>query len=110
MDFRPGGEWRFLNRDQEGNEFAFNGVYREIVPPERIVQTFEFERVPGHISTETLTLEDLGGKTRLTARAVFDTKADRDGMLGSGMEEGAAETYDRLGELLEIMRAERAAR
>jgi len=105
LDFRPGGAWRFVQRGAGGEEFAFRGEFREIVPPERIVWTFEFEGMPGHISVETLTLEDIGGKTRLTARAVYDSVEDRDAMLQSGMEEGAAETWDRLAEHLQAMTA-----
>ena len=100
MDVRPGGGWRFVQRDAEGNEFAFHGVYHEVVPPERIVGTFEFEGMPGHVALETTTLEDLGGRTRLTTTTVFQTVEDRDGMVASGMEEGATESMDRLEELL----------
>ena len=100
MDVRPGGTWRFITREAEGREDAFHGEYREIVPFERVVQTFEWEGLPGHISVETLTLEDLGGKTRVTTTSRFDTVEDRDGMLQSGMEVGARETWDRLAELL----------
>ena len=100
MDFRPGGAWRFVQRGPDGQDYAFRGEFREIVPPERIVWTFEFEGMPGHVSVETLTLVERDGKTTLTTRSVFDTKADRDGMLQSGMESGAAETWDRLAEYL----------
>ncbi len=103
MDFRPGGNWRFVSRDAEGNEFGFRGEIREVVPPERIVQTFEFEGMPGHISVETLRLEDLGGRTRMTVTSRFDSVMDRDGMLQSGMEKGAAESYDRLSEYLQTL-------
>src|SRR6266568_1067503 len=102
MDVRPGGQWRFINRDAQGKEYAFHGVYHEILAPERIIDTFEFEGLPetGHVSLETLTLEELpGGRTRLTVQSV----SDRDGMLQSGMEEGLNETYDRLAELLKKM-------
>jgi uncharacterized protein YndB with AHSA1/START domain len=103
VDFRPGGKWRMVHRGQEGAEFGFRGEYREIVRPERIVWTFEWEGMPGHISVEALTLEDLDGKTRLTTTSVFDSVEDRDGMLKSGMEEGAAETWGRLAEHLATM-------
>jgi uncharacterized protein YndB with AHSA1/START domain len=76
----------------------------KIVRPEKIVWTFEFEGMPGHVSVDTLTLEEQDGKTRLTATSVFDSVEDRDGMLNSGMEEGAAETWDRLAEYLAMMR------
>jgi uncharacterized protein YndB with AHSA1/START domain len=103
MDFRLGGAWRFVQRDPNGQEFGFRGVYREIVPPERVVQTFEFEGMPGHVALETVTFEEQGGKTKLTSRLLFDSVEDRDGMLQSGMEKGAAETYDRLAEHLRTM-------
>jgi len=101
MDVRPGGVWRFIQHDADGNEFGFNGEYREIVPPERLVNTFEFEGMPGHIIIDTAMFEELpDGKTKLTVTSLFDTVEDRDGMLKSGMEGGAIETWDRLAELL----------
>jgi len=103
LDFRPGGAYRFVHRGPDGEEHGFRGEYREIVPPERIVWTFEYEGMPGHVSVDTLTLEDLGGKTKLTAHSLFDSVEDRDGMLQSGMEAGAAETWDRLAELLKTI-------
>ncbi len=103
MDMRAGGAWRFVSRDADGNEFGFHGEYREVVPPERIVQTFEFEGMPGHVSVETLTLVERSGKTTLTVRSVFDSVEDRDGTLQSGMEEGLAETWERLAEYLRTM-------
>jgi uncharacterized protein YndB with AHSA1/START domain len=75
-------------------------VYREIVPPERLVYTFEFEGMPGHVSVETVTFEEHDGKTKLTGISLFQMGEDRDVMLKSGMEEGAAETWDRLEEHL----------
>lgn len=105
MDFRPGGAYRFVQRAEDGGEHGFRGQFREIVSPERIVWTFEYEGMPGHVSVQTLNLEDIGGKTRLTARSVFDSVEDRDAMLQSGMEEGAAETYDRLAEHLHEMKS-----
>ncbi len=107
MDVRPGGAWRFIQHDPEGNEFAFHGVYREIVPPERLVYTFEYEAMPGHEIIETVTLEDLAGKTKVTDRDVFQSIEDLEGMVKSGMEFGARESFERFAELLE---AERVAR
>ncbi|HTR19874.1 MAG TPA: SRPBCC domain-containing protein [Gemmatimonadales bacterium] len=104
MDFRPGGAWRVVHRGKDGREFGFRGHLKEIVAPERIVRTFEFEGAPGHISQETLTLAEYGGGTTLVVRSVFTNKADRDAMLKSGMEDGAKETLDRLGEYLETRR------
>jgi uncharacterized protein YndB with AHSA1/START domain len=103
MDFRPGGAYRIVQRGAGGEEYGFRGEYREITPPERIVQTFEFEGMPGHVSVETLTLVEQGGKTIYTSTSVFDSVEDRDGMLQSGMEEGASETMDRLAEYLETL-------
>ncbi len=101
MEVRPGGIWRFIQRDAAGNEYAFHGVYHEILSPERIVDTFEFESTPGHVSLETATFEEQDGKTKLTVKSVFQSVEDRDRMVASGMEEGVAETYDRLAELVE---------
>src|SRR5437588_4443202 len=101
MEVRPGGAWRFLNRDAEGNEYAFHGFYHEIVPPERIVQTFEYEGAPGHVSLETYRLDEQDGKTLMKVIAVYQSVADRDAMIQSGMEEGTNELIDRLAELVE---------
>ena len=106
MDVRPGGQWRFINRDAQGKEYAFHGVYHEILAPERIIDTFEFEGLPetGHVTLETMKLEELpGGRTKLIVQSVFQSVADRDGMLQGGMEEGVDDTYDRLAELLKKM-------
>jgi uncharacterized protein YndB with AHSA1/START domain len=100
LDAKPGGLWRFLNRDEDGTEYAFHGVYHDLAAPERLIATFEFEGAPGHVSLETLKLEEIGGRTMLTNVSVFPSVADRDAMLQGGMEEGASETMDRLGELL----------
>jgi uncharacterized protein YndB with AHSA1/START domain len=105
IDFRPGGEWRIVHRGPGGEEHGFHGEFREILRPERIVWTFEYEGMPGHVSVDTLTLEEHDGKTTVTGRSVLDTVEDRDGMLESGMESGAAESYDRLDEYLEVLKA-----
>ena len=100
MEVRPGGVWRYVQRDPQGNEYGFHGVYHDIVSPERIVSTFEFEGVPGHVLLETVTFEEQGGKTKLTEQSVFQSVEDRDGMLQSGMESGATEMMDRLAALV----------
>ncbi|HUI44556.1 MAG TPA: SRPBCC family protein [Nitrospirota bacterium] len=109
MDVRPGGLWRFINRDAVGNEYAFHGVYHEVAAPERIVDTFEFEGMPGHVSLETCTLQDIGCKTKVTTKSVYQSVEDRDGSLDAGMEEGVFETMDRLAELLGKLKVERKA-
>ncbi len=101
MDVRPGGSWRFISREADGSENASRGEYRELIPGEKIVQTFEWEPMAGHISEETGTLTDLpGGRTLFTSRSRFSSKEDRDGMVQSGMESGLRQTYERLDELL----------
>jgi uncharacterized protein YndB with AHSA1/START domain len=100
MDPQTGGRWRFVSQDSDGNETAFQGAYREVSAPERMVQTFEWEGMPGHVSVETAEFEDLGERTRMVVTSVFHTTEERDGMLGSGMEGGLNETYDRFDEVL----------
>ncbi len=100
MDVRLGGTWRYVQHDAAGQEFAFHGVYREIAPPERLVYTFEWEALPGHEILETVMLEDLGGKTKMTTRDDYQSVEDLQGMLQSGMEGGARESADRFAELL----------
>jgi len=106
--FEPGngGSWRYIQKDPNGNEFAFHGVNHEVLSPERIIGTFEFEGLPekGHVILQTARFEELpGNRTKLTSQSVFQSVADRDGMLQSGMEEGVNDSYDRLDELLEKM-------
>lgn len=100
MDLRPGGKWRFLNRDTDGREHRFSGIYREVTPPERLVQTFEWDGKPGHVIVETVTFEDLGERTRVRTTSLFHTTEERDGMLSSGMEQGLTESHERFAELL----------
>lgn len=101
-EFEPvsGGKWSFIHKDPQGNEFGFHGTFHE-VSLERMVQTFEFEGYPGHVSLETATLEELpGNRTRVTIHSVYQSVADRDGMVQSGMEKGVREGYERLDEIL----------
>jgi uncharacterized protein YndB with AHSA1/START domain len=105
MDVRPGGSWRFVMSRADGRETGFRGTYREVTPPERIVQTFEWEGMPGHISVETAEFEDLGDRTRVVTTSIFHTTEERDGMLASGMEGGLNESYQRMDELLERLTA-----
>jgi uncharacterized protein YndB with AHSA1/START domain len=100
MDVRTGGDWRFVAHDDDGGQTGFRGTYREVTPPERIVQTFEWDGMPGHVSVETAEFEDLGDRTRVVTTSIFHTSEERDGMLGSGMEGGMNETFQRLDELL----------
>jgi uncharacterized protein YndB with AHSA1/START domain len=110
VDFRPGGKWRIVHQGPDGEEYGFHGEYREIVRPERITWTFEFEGAPGQVAVETVTFEERDGKTTLTAISDAGSKEARDAVLESGMTEGAAETFDRLDEYLETMKAGRNTR
>jgi uncharacterized protein YndB with AHSA1/START domain len=100
LDARPGGKWRFVIRNSDGSETGFRGVFREVVAPERIAWTFEWEGLPGHVSVDSLSFEDLGERTQVVSTTVFHTAEERDGMLESGMEGGMNETYERLDALL----------
>lgn len=101
MELQRGGHWRFVEHSAEGSH-GFEGRYREVTPPERIVQTFEWDGMPGHVVVESMTLEDLGdGRTRLTTVALFHTTEERDGMLHSGMEGGMSQSHAALDAVLE---------
>ena len=102
FEFKVGGKWRYIQRDSDGNEFAFNGEYKEIIPNKKISDTFEYELMAGHILVETAVLEEVeGGKTRMTTTSQFASKEDLEGMVGSGMEGGATESWERFAELVE---------
>lgn len=99
-DLRPGGSYRFINRDGD-QAFVFKGEIREVVKPEKIVQTFGMEGFfEGKTIVETALLEEIDGKTHFTNISRFESNEDRDGMLSTGMETGASESYDRLDEIL----------
>jgi len=103
MDVREGGRWKFVQVMQDGTEYAFFGVYHEIAPAERVIQTFEFSGLPerGHVILERMEMQAAeGGKTKITTTQSFFSVQDRDGMLQSGMEEGMQNTYRVLDELL----------
>jgi uncharacterized protein YndB with AHSA1/START domain len=96
-DFTSGGGYRYVQRNPEGQEFAFNGVFHVVRENDFAIQTFEFEGFPDVVSIESLTFEDLGnGRTRLRAHAVYPTLEARDGMVASNMEVGVVEGYERL--------------
>lgn len=99
FDARTGGSYRYVHTDADGEEYPFRGVFHTVTEA-LIIQTFEFEDVPGVVSLETRTLDDLGDRTRLRQTAVFPSVAARDQALESGMRHGITESMDRLGELL----------
>jgi uncharacterized protein YndB with AHSA1/START domain len=100
MDVRPGGAWRWVQTDDDGSQYGFRGVFHDVVAPERIVQTFEFDGAPGHVSLESATFTAQGGKTLVAMHSVFQSVEARDGMVASGMEGGMNEGYDRLDAIL----------
>lgn len=100
IDLRVGGRWRYVLRDAAGQEFAFSGEYREIVPPERVVQTEGFEGMPGTDYLATMTLAEVDGRTTLRTHLVYQLPEHRTGHIESGMEWGLNQTFDRLEELL----------
>jgi uncharacterized protein YndB with AHSA1/START domain len=103
IDLRVGGRYRFVEH-ADGVAHAFRGEFREIVPPERLTMTFEYEGDPGHIAVQTIVLEERDGRTYLTGTTRFDSRADRDGMMDSGMEAGANKSYEALDRYLEKLR------
>jgi uncharacterized protein YndB with AHSA1/START domain len=106
LDPRDGGTWRYRNREADGTEYAFHGVFHGEPTVEGIVQTFEFEGWPGHVSLDSLTFEEVDGRTIIRGRSVFQSVEDRDGMVSSGMEAGMREGYERLDELLARLAAD----
>ena len=100
IDLRVGGAWRFVGRGPEGNYPAFYGIYREIVPPERLVFTELFEPYPDSGSVVTTEFTDEQGKTRMTVTALYPSLEVRDMVIGTGMAKGAATSYDRLEDLV----------
>ena len=99
-DVRAGGSWRFINRDADGNEFGFHGVFHGEPSPDGFVQTFEFEGAPGHVSLDKLVLVEVDGRTTAHTHSVFQSVEARDAMVEGGMAEGMNEGYDRLDALL----------
>ncbi|HLZ57159.1 MAG TPA: SRPBCC family protein [Ktedonosporobacter sp.] len=100
------GKWRYILTNQKGDTHAFHGVYHEVIAPELIINTFEFEGLPekGHVCLETVRFEQLaGGRTRLASQSIFQSVADRDAMIQSGMDEGVYASYNRLAALLKKM-------
>lgn len=99
VDLRVGGAWRFVLRGPNGREMSMHGEYREITRPEGSVHTEVIDSFPVESVVRTV-LEEESGRTTLTGTVSYPTKEIRDMVVKSGMEHGAAETYDRLAELL----------
>jgi uncharacterized protein YndB with AHSA1/START domain len=99
IDLRVGGAWRFVTH-LDGQDVAFHGEYREIETDARLVQTEIYEAQPDEVSLVTATFDEDGGRTTLTIEARYSSAVVREMVLASGMEHGAAETYDRMAEVL----------
>jgi uncharacterized protein YndB with AHSA1/START domain len=103
LEVERGGHWRFVEHSDHGAH-GFEGRFREVVPLERMSQTFEWDGMPGYPAVQTLTLEDLGdGRTRVVGTTMFFTPEERDGMVHSGMEGGMNESYAALDRVLAAM-------
>ncbi len=103
--FEPvnGGKYRYVHKDTAGNEYGFHGTFHAL-SIDNMVQTFEFEGYPGHVSLDCMTLEELpGNRTKATIHSVFQSVSDRDGMIQNGMEKGVTEGYERLDDVLKAM-------
>jgi len=99
-DVRDGGLWRYVHRDDAGNEYGFHGVFHGTPSPDQMVQTFEFDGAPGHVSLEAVSFEERDGRTTVRTHSVHQSVQARDAMVAGGMETGVNEGFDRLEELL----------
>jgi uncharacterized protein YndB with AHSA1/START domain len=100
LELEPGGHWRFVEHGPDGVH-GFEGRFREVTPPARLVMTFEWDGMPAYVIIETAEFTELpGGRTMLVASSQFFSAEERDGMLGAGMEQGMNESYAALDRLL----------
>ncbi|RKH33079.1 polyketide cyclase [Corallococcus praedator] len=100
LEVQRGGHWRFVEHTPDG-QHGFEGRFREVTPPERMVRTFEWDGMPGHVIVESTMLEDLGdGRTKVITLSLFHTTEERDGMVQSGMTEGMNQSYVALDKVL----------
>lgn len=100
LDVQVGGQWRFVSGDK--GEHAFHGEFRELDEPHKIVRTFEYEPVAGHVMVESVTFEPVGeNQTKQTTISKFDNLDDLNGMVSMGMSEGAEAGMDRLAAVVE---------
>ena len=103
MEVERGGHWRFVEHSPDGVH-GFEGRYREVTPRDRLVQTFEWDGMPGYVAVDTAVFEDLGdGRTKVVTTSLFHTTEERDGMLESGMADGLNQSYAALDDLLRTL-------
>jgi uncharacterized protein YndB with AHSA1/START domain len=108
-DARDGGSYRYFHKNEDGSH-GFRGVFHSMAI-DNLVQTFEYDGAPGHVSLDTQRIEDLpGGRSRMTSHSVFLSVADRDAMVEAGMGSGVEEGYERLDGLLPSLRPVAAGR
>jgi uncharacterized protein YndB with AHSA1/START domain len=101
IDLRVGGSYRYVWRHADGRQMGIGGVFREIVPRERLVATEKFDEAwyPGEAVVTTALVEQ-SGKTTLTTTVQYQSREARDAVLKTPMEKGVAASYNRLAELL----------
>lgn len=102
IDLRPGGTWRYVISEPDGGEHPFTGVYREVVPPERLVYTeaYDIEDLRDHPALVTVSFDEHDSGTMMTSVSLYESREFRDGHLASGMETGMVDALNRLAELL----------
>jgi uncharacterized protein YndB with AHSA1/START domain len=99
-DVRDGGRWRYVQREADGTAYGFHGVFHGTPSPDGMVQTFEFDGAPGHVSLDTIAFEERDGRTIARSRSVFQSVEARDAMVAAGMETGLSDGFARLDDLL----------
>jgi uncharacterized protein YndB with AHSA1/START domain len=104
LDARHGGQWRYIHRDADGNQYPFRGLFHGTPSPDGIVQTWEDESAPGPVCMSTITFEERDGRTVLRQNTVFQSVEDRDGYVRGGAERGLRESHQRLDEWLKTPR------
>lgn len=108
-DARDGGAYRYFHKSGD-DAHGFRGVFHSMAI-DNMIQTFEYDGAPGHVSLDTQKIEDLpGGRSRMTSHSVFLSVADRDAMVEAGMDSGVEEGYERLDELLPTLQPAGASR
>jgi uncharacterized protein YndB with AHSA1/START domain len=105
IDLKVGGKYRYVWRNKDGSKMGMGGVFKEIVPLQRIVSTEKFDEswYPGE-ALDTVTLTEQGGKTTMTTTVLYESKEARDGVLKSPMDTGVAASYDTLDGVLKSLR------
>lgn len=104
FDMRLGGHWRFVEHAADG-DYGFEGRFREVQPPSRLSETFEWDGAPGHVSVTTVELHEVDEeRTRIVETSMFMTAEDSDAMMSTGMLEGMGEGFAALDSLLASMR------